>query len=79
MSANRFNVIDMAIGRALSDLVENAVAFVVLILLGIVSFFVTVFVVQAGSALAGYTPTADFVVISSALIVAASILAGAMK
>jgi|APHM01.1.fsa_nt_gi hypothetical protein len=72
-------MIVMAVGKILSELVENALAFIVMILLGIVSFFVTVFVVQAGSALAGYTPSADFVVISSALIVSASILAGAMK
>ncbi|MFB6190246.1 MAG: hypothetical protein ABEJ91_01610 [Candidatus Nanohaloarchaea archaeon] len=73
----------MGLTNALSGLVENAVAFVVMILLGIVSFFVTVFVVQAGSGLAGYSgataPSADFVVLSSALIVTASIIAGAMK
>lgn len=73
----------MGLAKVLSELMENAVAFVVMILLGIVSFFVTVFVVQAGSGLAGYSglnaPSADFVVLSSALIVVASILAGAMK
>lgn len=73
----------MGVTNVLSGLVENAVAFVVMILLGIVSFFVTVFVVQAGSGLAGYSnaaaPSADFVVLSSALIVTASIIAGAMK
>ncbi len=69
----------MNVSRALSGLVENAVAFVVMILLGIVSFFVTLFVVQAGSALAGYEPSADFAVLSAALIVVASIIAGSMK
>jgi len=72
-------VIEMSVGRILSDLVENAVAFVVLILLGIVSFFITVFVVDAGAGLANYSPSADFVVLSASLIVVSSILAGAMR
>lgn len=73
----------MSVARILNDLVENAVAFVVLILLGIISFFITVFVVDWGSRLAGFTgaaaPSGDFVVLSAALIVTASILAGALS
>lgn len=69
----------MNVTEALSDLVENTVAFIVLILLGIISFFITVFVVQTGAGLAEISPSGDFVVISSALIVAASILAGGLK
>ncbi|MDY6766071.1 MAG: hypothetical protein SVW77_01780 [Candidatus Nanohaloarchaea archaeon] len=64
------------IGRALSDLVENIVAFVVMIILGIIGFYLTVFVVASGSSLAGFSPSGDFVVISAALIVAASIIGG---
>lgn len=69
----------MSVTDALSDLVENTVAFVVLIILGIISFFVTVFVVQTGAGLAGYTVGGDFAVLSSAIIVASSILAGGLK
>lgn len=70
----------MTIGRILSDLIENAVAFVVLILLGIISFFITVFVVIQGASLAGLSqPSPDFVVLSASLIVVASIIAGAMR
>ncbi len=69
----------MKVAEALSDLVENTVAFIVLILLGIVSFFITVFVVQTGAGLAEISPSGDYIVISSALIVAASILAGGLK
>ena len=73
----------MSVMSALSDLVENTVAFVVMIILGILAFFVTVFVVKSGASLAGYTsgaaPGADMVVLSSAFIVAASIIAGSMK
>lgn len=69
----------MTLRDVLANLVENVAAFVVLILLGIVSFFVTVFVVVIGSDLANVTASGDFVVLSAALIVVASILAGSMK
>ncbi len=69
----------MAVMRALSELVESVVAFVVMILLGVISFFITVFVVQAGAGLAGYSPSADFVVLSAALLVCASMLSGIMN
>ncbi len=69
----------MGVMNVLSDLVESVVAFVVLLLLAVVSFFVTVFVVKTGSGLAGYSPSGDFVVLSAALLVAASILAGMMN
>ncbi len=69
----------MSVMRALSGLVESVVAFVVMILLGVISFFVTVFVVKTGSQMADYSPSGDFVVLSAALLVAASILAGTMK
>lgn len=69
----------MSVMKALSELIESVVAFVVMILLGVVSFFVTVFVVDAGANLANYSPSADFVVLSASLIVVASIIAGSMK
>ncbi|MFB6116416.1 MAG: hypothetical protein ABEK10_02780 [Candidatus Nanosalina sp.] len=69
----------MSVRAAFSDLIENTAAFVVLILLGIASFFVTVFVVQTGAGFAGYTPSGNYVVLSAALIVASSILAGGFK
>ena len=69
----------MSVTRALSELVESVVAFVVMILLGVISFFVTVFVVKTGSALAGYMPSGDFVVLSSALMVSAAIIAGILN
>ncbi len=64
------------IGSALSDLVENIVAFVVMIILGIIGFYLTVFVVTSGSSMAGVSAGGDFVVLSAALIVAASIIGG---
>ncbi|MFB6204896.1 MAG: hypothetical protein ABEJ75_04570 [Candidatus Nanohaloarchaea archaeon] len=65
--------------EALENLVESVVGFVVLIILGILSFYVTVFVVKTGSALAGVSPSGDFVALSAALIVVASMIAGSMN
>lgn len=50
-----------------------------LIMLGfaILSFFVTVFIVQAGAGLAGYSPSGDFVVLSAAILATGAIVAGA--
>lgn len=69
----------MTLMRALGDLVENIVAFVVMLLFAILSFFVTVFVVSAGAGLAGYSPDGNFVVLSATILVASTILAGLMK
>ncbi|MFO7793769.1 MAG: hypothetical protein R6V35_02225 [Candidatus Nanohaloarchaea archaeon] len=64
----------------LQGLVGNVVAFAVMILLAIVTFFVTVFVVVQGAALAGIEqPSADFVVLSATILVASTILAGIMN
>lgn len=48
------------------------------ILLAIVSYFVTLFVVDSGAAFAGLEPNADFVVLLAALLVAAAIVAGSI-
>lgn len=66
----------MGVMKALEDLVDSVVAFVVLIALGIVSFYITVFVVTTGAGLANVSVSGDYVVLSAALIVASSILAG---
>ncbi|MFB6192663.1 MAG: hypothetical protein ABEK00_00255 [Candidatus Nanohaloarchaea archaeon] len=69
----------MSIMDALAELFESVVAYVVMILLGVVSFFVTVFMVKYGAELAGYAPGGDFAVLSAALLVAASMLSGSMR
>jgi hypothetical protein len=63
----------------LSDLVENFVATVVMLVLGILGFFITVFVISTGAQLAGYTPDGNFVVLSATILVASTILSGLMK
>lgn len=69
----------MSVTNALSNLVENFVAAVVMLLFAIVSFFLTVFVVDTGAGLAGFSPSGDFVVLSATILVASTILAGLMK
>ncbi|MFB6145467.1 MAG: hypothetical protein ABEJ99_03090 [Candidatus Nanohaloarchaea archaeon] len=64
---------------ALADLFESVVAFLVMMLLGIISFYFTVFVVKTGSAMAGYNPDGNFVVLSAALIVVATVLGSSYR
>lgn len=58
------------------DLLDSVIGFVVSIVLAIIAFYVTVFVVVTGAELADVTAGGDFVVLSAALLVAATILAG---
>jgi len=69
----------MSVMEALSELLESVVAYVVMIVLGVVSFFVTVFIVKYGASLADYAPSGDFAVLAAALLVAASMLSGSMR
>jgi hypothetical protein len=62
--------------RVFSGLLQTVVTFVVLIVLAILAFYVTVFVVSTGASLAGYDPSGDFVVLSAALLVVAALLGG---
>jgi hypothetical protein len=63
--------------RVLSGLVQTVVTFAVLIVLGTLAFYVTVFVVSTGAGLAGYeNVSGDFVVLSAALLVVAALLGG---
>lgn len=67
------------ITQALGDLVQSIVAFIVMIVLGIIGFYFTVFVVGTGGRLAGYSPSGDFVILSATLLVVAAILAGGVS
>jgi hypothetical protein len=63
--------------RVLSGLLQTVVTFAVLIILGTLAFYVTVFVVSTGAGLAGYeNVSGDFVVLSAALLVVAALLGG---
>lgn len=67
-----------SITQALSEFVQNLVAFILMIILAIVSFFFTVFVVDMGASFAGYAGN-EYVVLSATLLVAAAILAGGIS
>lgn len=67
------------ITQAISDLAVAVVAFIVMIILAIISFYFTVFVVVTGANLAGVTPGGNFVVLSAALLTASALLAGGMS
>lgn len=64
----------MDVGQAFSDLVENVVAGVVMLIFAVLSFFVTVSVISMGAAMAGYAPDGNFAVLSAGMLVAATIL-----
>lgn len=66
----------MKMVKLLGALVQTAITFVVLIVLAILAFYVTVFVVSTGASLAGYDPSGDFVVLSASLLVVAALLGG---
>lgn len=66
----------MSVTSLLGGLLQTVVRFVVLIVLAIVAFYVTVFVVSTGAGLAGYDPSGDFVVLAASLLVVAALLGG---
>ncbi|MGB9954774.1 hypothetical protein ACOZ4B_00045 (plasmid) [Haloferax prahovense] len=67
----------MGLLDSFGSLVSSIIASIVLLVFAIASFFVTVFIVQAGAGLAGYTPSGDFVVLSAAVLATGAIVAGA--
>ncbi|WP_123538403.1 hypothetical protein [Halosimplex salinum] len=68
----------MGILDSFGALLSSIVASVVLLVFAILSFFVTVFIVQAGAGLAGYgSLEGDFIVLSAAILATGAIVAGA--
>lgn len=57
-------------------LASSIVAAIVMLVFAILTFFVTVFIVQVGAGLAGYSPSGDFVALAAAILSAGSIVAG---
>lgn len=67
----------MAILDSFGGLVSSIIAAVVMLAFAILSFFVTVFIVNMGAGLAGYSPSGDFVVLSAAILSTGAIVSGA--
>lgn len=66
-------------GGILGRILVSVLSFLVMIVLAIVSFYFTVFVVSAGAGVAGYDPSGDFVVLSASLLVVGAILSGGLS
>lgn len=67
----------MGVFDAFGGLVASIVAAIVMLVFAVLSFFVTVFIVDAGAGLAGISPEPGFVVLSAAVLAASAIIAGA--
>lgn len=67
----------MAILDSVGALAGSIIASIVMLVFAILSFFVTVFIVQVGAGLAGYSPSGDFIALSAAILAAGAISAGA--
>ena len=65
-----------SIRRLFRGPLASAVGILVVGLLATIVFTIAIFVVSIGAGLAGYEPSADYVVLSAALVVVAVILTG---
>lgn len=66
----------MSMARDFSNVMKSLVAAIVMLVLAIIGFFITVFVVDTGAGLAGFTPEGNYVILSATILVAAAVLAG---
>lgn len=67
----------MGILDSLGSLAASIVAAIVMLIFAVVSFFITVFIVDVGAGFGGFSPSGDFVVLSAAILAASAIMAGA--
>jgi hypothetical protein len=58
-------------------LVNSIVAVILMFVMAILSFFITVFIVDAGAGFAGFEPSGDYVVLAASILAASAIVAGA--
>lgn len=67
----------MSVLNSVGELVGSVLAVALLLVLAVISFFVTVFIVDAGASLAGLDPGPDFVTLSAAVLTAGAVVGGA--
>lgn len=67
----------MGMLNSFGALISSIIAAIVMLVFAILSFFVTVFIVQVGAGLAGVSPAGDFIVLSAAILATGAIVAGA--
>ncbi|MBI2208116.1 hypothetical protein HYU50_01330 [Candidatus Woesearchaeota archaeon] len=63
----------------IENFIVTIVASLILIVMGMIYFIVTLFIVKFSSALIGYSPDANWVVVSAAIIVAGIMIGSAIK
>lgn len=66
----------VSISAQLSNLGSAVIRIAVMVVLAIITFYLSVFVVGTGARLAGFQADGNFVVLAAALLVVATILAG---
>ena len=64
--------------RLVSTLIASTIGIAVMVILATVVFYITIFVVSTSARLAGYSPSADFVILAASLVVVAVILTGGL-
>ena len=69
----------MSKGKLFEDLVVTVIDSLLLIAMGVVYFIVSLLIVKFSSGLIGYTPDPNWVVLSSAVIVAGIMIGSAIK
>ena len=69
----------MGRGKLVEDLIVTVIASLLLIAMGVVYFIVSLLIVKFSSGLIGYTPDPNWVVLSSAVIVAGIMIGSAIK
>ncbi|ELY66526.1 hypothetical protein [Natrinema versiforme] len=67
----------MSVLDSFGVLAASIITALVMLVFAVLSFFVTMFIVQTGAGLAGYSPSGDFVALSAAILSTGAIVAGA--
>lgn len=67
----------MGLLDSFGELVGSIIAVIIMFVLAIISFFITVFIVDVGAGFAGFDPSGDYVALSAAVLTASAIMAGA--
>lgn len=66
-------------GGLVENMIVTVVASLILVAMGIIYFIATLIIVRFSSGLMGYTPDANWVVLSSAIIVVGIMIGSAIK
>lgn len=68
-----------SVKEAMSGILGNIAAAVVMLVISILALFVTIFIVDTAAGIAGYQPAGNYIVLSAAILTGFSILSGMWK